>query len=156
MIQTSSFTFHYVSTYTLSLSFLSQQIHLFTFHYVSTYTKLTLAVLPLAVPHLHSTMFLLIPMPQIVKMRERSRFTFHYVSTYTSPRDTQRDEESKFTFHYVSTYTLSWIPESFPRCLIYIPLCFYLYAEPFGNIKEDNLIYIPLCFYLYAGITNMP
>ena len=96
--------------------------------------------------HLHSTMFLLIPVATL-RAAFCTTFTFHYVSTYTVERSLKTGSS-----------------------LIYIPLCFYLYEDKnrvayyldnlhstmFLLIRKKNTgslfllcIYIPLCFYLY-------
>ena len=103
-VTTTVFTFHYVSTYTcvrvnIKIFFISIYIPLcfylyaltaapplvygsFTFHYVSTYTSLN-NLCQYDLSHLHSTMFLLIRVWSLLKLREATKFTFHYVSTYT-------------------------------------------------------------------------
>ena len=96
-------------------------------------------------------MFLLIPDAFAISRPSRSTFTFHYVSTYTHSAAAARlcfliyiplcfylyagklydvYEEYAFTFHYVSTYTSGSIMQT-GVSLIYIPLCFYLYLTEF-------------------------
>ena len=79
-------------------------IRKFTFHYVSTYTTWRFA-----------------------SSWETCTFTFHYVSTYTIFVSLSPVSVVWFTFHYVSTYTSLFLC-SVVRFIIYIPLCFYLYA----------------------------
>ena len=118
----------------------------FTFHYVSTYTRTAVSG-QRSITHLHSTMFLLIPIqaPKIYKVFKNLHSTM-FLLIPTLPRYTTH--YTAFTFHYVSTYTImrALISCSF---IIYIPLCFYLYGENRSTILSTYLIYIPLCFYLY-------
>ena len=97
----------------------------FTFHYVSTYTAMKLDNM-IEQKHLHSTMFLLIPIARKM-IPGQSRFTFHYVSTYTWRNSLGRKPVYIFTFHYVSTYTRPQNTSCAMGIRIYIPLCFYLY-----------------------------
>ena len=77
-----SFTFHYVSTYTLEII---QLLHILLIY-------IPLCFYLYRIPsicsnksslNLHSTMFLLIPGKAIAWGRDFIEFTFHYVSTYT-------------------------------------------------------------------------
>ena len=103
-ISKTKFTFHYASTYTLKYNTVYYYIH----HLHST---MLLLIQYLCVNlvydkvDLHSTMLLLIPVPQT---RESFVFTF--------------------TFHYASTYTFRVQVYPFIGSRIYIPLCFYLYG----------------------------
>ena len=81
--------------------------------------------------NLHSTMLLLIPDRYFHRPSE-SIFTFHYASTYTIFCEIRHCIIKLFTFHYASTYTKTKIIFFFLYQLIYIPLCFYLYALPDG------------------------
>ena len=128
------------------------------------------------VPHLHSTMFLLIQIGDRADIVDDG-FTFHYVSTYTGRvqlcvarllliyiplyfylyRNSGRKSGRlfSFTFHYVSTYTNFNRDHTLVIDNIYIPLCFYLYSSTGIQPSFMCLIYIPLCFYLY-GISLIP
>ena len=162
----------------------------FTFHYVSTYTVAVL-VRPALILNLHSTMFLLIrfAFDVEVELEEHLHSTMFllilgHVLSISHPfviyiplcfylyngLIRKRLISYLFTFHYVSTYTSSrTLPRSAPD-QIYIPLCFYLYRlRRIRQLRAGHLhstmfllilvkaaggdprkrIYIPLCFYLY-------
>ena len=77
----------------------------FTFHYVSTYTSVIREYKPVISPDLHSTMFLLIPVPPV--------------------------QPAGRSVHLHSTMFLLIQQQgggAFGLFQIYIPLCFYLYA----------------------------
>ena len=163
----------------------------FTFHYVSTYTGHVIRIFTSGID-LHSTMFLLIlrrktrsswwfwiyiPLcfylyrSQDVQYTGLCWFTFHYVSTYTAfcardiwqlhnlhstmflliPNHVCRDWDTVvlFTFHYVSTYTISSMIK--PEKKLHLHSTMFLLIH-FTQLASDaqNIIYIPLCFYLYG------
>ena len=63
------------------------------------------------------------------------------------------DVNNKFTFHYVYIYIHADIVRTC-LCIIYIPLCLYLYFVRAKKMLWRSLIYIPLCLYLYWVIWN--
>ena len=97
------FTFHYVSTYTNIRVFTLHCGTIFTFHYVSTYTRRN-PLLSAPFLHLHSTMFLLIPLRQVLIVAHNLIYIPLCFYLY--------EEEATLTSGIIT---------------IYIPLCFYLY-----------------------------
>ena len=55
--------------------------------------------------HLHSTMFLLIRLPESMNRALQSSFTFHNVSINTNTRIYMQNQRLPFTFHNVSINT---------------------------------------------------
>ena len=97
-------------------------------------------------------MFLLI-LERGCDMLLKSWFTFHYVSTYTKKLKRQR---KLMTNLHSTMFLLIPKPSAFNcfACVIYIPLCFYLYENCLRSLRPLLSIYIPLCFYLYLRPYN--
>ena len=98
------FTFHYASTYTLSVFLRPSLYSEFTFHYASTYTKYKLDFSRF-MRNLHSTMLLLIPSSSGIS---GSSFKIYIPLCFYLYEPIVADTQCQLH--------------------IYIPLCFYLYA----------------------------
>ena len=77
---------------------------------------------------LHSTMFIFISESFVILLCKCKPFTFHYVYIYIA-------DQPICKIH---------------RCVIYIPLCLYLYVAGLQIPGQLIIIYIPLCLYLYG------
>ena len=128
MISTESFLLYLHSTMFLLIlwrSVYSGAVSSFTFHYVSTYTN-TQKIAQKRVNNLHSTMFLLIRKHTPYHLPVESIYI--PLCFYLYEIDCRvATVKSKFTFHYVSTYTDYIRADMIYPLSIYIPLCFYLY-----------------------------
>ena len=120
----SSFTFHYVSTYTNNCDTRSKAARIYI--PLCFYLYFTRIFCPAHMTYLHSTMFLLIPFKRLPKHLD----IHHLHST-------------------MFLLILERVPVLAPRIHIYIPLCFYLYWNREYFLYNLYVIYIPLCFYLY-------
>ena len=121
--------------------------HTFTFHYVSTYTIAISYRIQFAL-YLHSTMFLLILTG--VSLDQALRHIYIPLCFYLYDR--QRKQQGVVIRIYIPLcfYLYCFCILSILKIsLIYIPLCFYLYSLSLSFFILLILIYIPLCFYLY-------
>ena len=123
----SAFTFQYVSIISVNANGekLSEQIYIPICFY---YFHLLRRIFGCVFRYLHSNMFLLF----------RSSTAKIQSILYS------------FTFQYVSIISFSSIINSLTSSVIYIPICFYYFAQNESQPCWFGLIYIPICFYYFV------
>ena len=119
--------------------------HLFTFQYVSINTSSKPVRCTPTISHLHSNMFLLIPL-----LATCNPFTNTYLHSnmflLILQEGGKKGSYQKFTFQYVSINTIS------PSIIFNFLSVFtfqYVSINTYGshNSSHSNNIYIPICFY---------
>ena len=99
--------------------------------------------------YLHSTMLLLIRWPPFWECR----LLFIYIPLcfyLYSYRKCFRWQAFVFTFHYASTYTKFGSAEKMKSANLHSTMLLLILCR-IRKWSTENIIYIPLCFYLYAG-----